>query len=196
MTAPAMSVSREYHGRKSETRSSTPPAGAIRSLALPAGSLPRCQAAATAVPEGSSNPAATSSRMPSIASVAASGNGRRGSPRRSSVPGRSGRASAPRCPRACWPAPGSAAGTRPSPTPQALDDVVVVRLEAHLRLEARRPAGRLLEAAAGVAGRPPGSTSRRPRSWSRTRGLWASGCPSGSARYIGSSTSGCSSIPP
>ena len=85
ITAPAMSVSRLYHGRKSATRSSTPPAapissparGRVRSAAWMRvrvldsmkATLGR-QAAATAVPEGSSNPVATSARIPSIASVA------------------------------------------------------------------------------------------------------------------------------
>jgi hypothetical protein len=83
ITAPAMSVSREYQGRKSATRSSTPhPAGTscaacgrvrstVRVWALDsmAATLGR-QAAATAAPAGSSKPVAASSRMLSMASVA------------------------------------------------------------------------------------------------------------------------------
>ena len=77
MTAPAMSVSREYHGRKSETRSSTRRPGRSDRRG---GRARRCGwARLTATrPSGGGNrgaggqlePAATSSRMPSIASVA------------------------------------------------------------------------------------------------------------------------------
>ena len=74
MTAPAMSVSRLYQVRNSETISSSPQAAATSSPTCGrfdsmAATLGR-QAAATAAPVGSSKSAAASRRISSIASVA------------------------------------------------------------------------------------------------------------------------------
>lgn len=72
-SAPATVTSRLYQGMNSDSASTSPPSTAStpHSRGQPVIELSlRAQAAATAAPDGSSKRAATSSRMPSIASVA------------------------------------------------------------------------------------------------------------------------------